>query len=186
MLVPTDVAVGLLERAVAHTRGCLALVDDPLLDRPTPCTAWDLRALLTHMDDSLAAIAEAAAGAVSPRPAVPPGVTLPADLLVDRLRVRACDLLAAWARPPASSAVAGAPVDARVLAGAGALEIAVHGWDVAAACGAVVPLPDGLAADLLPLVPALVADVDRPVRFGPPRTASDDSASSRLLALLGR
>ena len=34
---------------------------------------------------------------------------------------------------------------------AGAVEIAVHGWDISMACGAAEPIPSGLASDLLPI-----------------------------------
>ncbi|MGA8209933.1 MAG: hypothetical protein WB798_07235, partial [Nocardioidaceae bacterium] len=94
---PVDGAA-LLERAVGYTRGALLLAGGSRLDAGTPCAAWDLRALLLHLHDSLAALTDAAdLGYVDPVP-VPdwPG---PEDAapLVDRLRSRACALLAAWA-----------------------------------------------------------------------------------------
>ncbi len=175
----------LLERAVGYTRGCLSLVAGTAPDAPTPCAGWDLRALLTHMDDSLAALTDAAEiGYVDlvPGPAGDPA------LLVERLRARACALLAAWSRPgPGDVAVADRVLPAGLLAAAGALEVAVHGSDVARACGADRPLPARLARDLLDPLPLLVTDADRPHRFAervdvPPGAA----AGTRLLAALGR
>jgi len=67
------------------------------------------------------------------------------------------------------------------------VEVAVHGWDVARACGQDRPLPPALAGELHELCILLVDDGDRPHRFGPevelPSTAN---AGDRLLALLGR
>ena len=53
-------AAELLERAVVYSRGALASVRPEHLGRPTPCPGWSLGRLLRHMDDSLAAMAEAA------------------------------------------------------------------------------------------------------------------------------
>jgi uncharacterized protein (TIGR03086 family) len=204
----------LLERAVGYTRGSLQLVAQADPRAPTPCADWDLLALLGHMDDSLAAFTQAAAigyvDLVPVRPLTSRGVGSgpersfrgePADdsgsdeahelaaLLVQRLKGRACALLAAWAHHPGDG-----PVSVRdralrsdLLAAAGALEIAVHGWDVARSCGVERPLPEALALRLLEVVPLLVDDVDRPTRFGwrvdVPLHAP---ASTRLLAALGR
>lgn len=193
MPTPTDLrAVGLLERAIGYTRSCLTLVSDPLLDHPTPCAQWDLRTLLEHMDDALTAFAEAGSvGRVGAGPAPAPGPDLTARLLTDRLRSHACAVLGAWSADarPATVQVGGPgrPVlDPGVLASVGALEIAVHGWDVARACGADRPLPDALASDLLRVAPVVVGAADRPARFGPEREAVGGGASDRLLALLGR
>jgi uncharacterized protein (TIGR03086 family) len=207
--------VELLERAIAYTRGCLALVTDARLPAATPCEAWDLRALLMHMEDSLTSLHEAGTvRRVTTHPA--PGTTTATritarrtgDELVDALRSRACQLLADWSgvwsgvwsadwADPASTSAAspgagdvvvdGRPLTSSVLTSAGALEIAVHGWDVSVACGADRPLPDALARDLLHLAPVLVSDADRPSRFAHPLpSSSDDPASDRLLAFLGR
>lgn len=184
--------VELLDRAIAYARGSLALVTDDLMSAPTPCAGWDLRALLTHMDDSLVSLHEA--GSVRRvRVDVPPAA--PDDIVVS-LRTRACQLLAEWTADWATGAVGGEsrdvlvdgrPVTSPVLTSAGALEVVVHGWDVAVSCGVPRPIPDDLAAALLRLSPVLVTDADRPARFGPELTAPPGASSGeRLLAFLGR
>ena len=185
--------VELLERAIGYTRGSLALVTADLMTAPTPCEGWDLRELLSHMDDSLTSLHEAgSARRVGTRvPATPPGD------LVTALRHRACQLLAEWSADWARThgggggsrdvVVDGRPLTTPVLTSAGALEVTVHGWDVATACGVHRPIPDGLARDLLRIAPVLVTGADRPDRFGPVVTTPPEaSAGERLLAFLGR
>jgi uncharacterized protein (TIGR03086 family) len=182
---------GLLERAVGYTRTSLQLVPRADLHAPTPCAQWDLLALLQHMNDSLAAFTDAAAiGYVDlvPVPAEDTGPEVARGIL-ERLRGRACALLAAWSRhPPAADvAVADRMLRSDLLAAAGALEIAVHGWDVARACGADRPLPTGLALELLRAVPLVVSDLDRPHRFAERLVVPDYAdPGTRLLAALGR
>ena len=179
-------ASALLERAVGYTRTSLMLVTDERMGAATPCAGWDLAALLRHMDDSLAAFSEAAdLGYVAPEPTAP---TDPAAV-VDSLKARACALLAAWsAEPaPAQTSVAGHSMPLPLLAGAGALEITVHGWDVAAACGSSRPIPDALAGLLLEVSDLVVGQPDRSTRFADPVAVPlGADASTRLLALLGR
>jgi uncharacterized protein (TIGR03086 family) len=177
----------LLERAVGYTRTSLQLVAHADLTAPTPCSRWDLLALLRHMNDALAAFTEAAA--VGYVDLVPVRGTEPGAELVERLKGRACALLAAWAHHPEPRPVAVADRELRsdLLAAAGALEIAVHGWDVARACGVDRPLPPALARELLDVVPLLVRDADRPHRFAEPVDVPPHaSPGTRLLAALGR
>ncbi|GAA4209381.1 TIGR03086 family metal-binding protein [Actinocatenispora rupis] len=175
----------LLERSIGYTLGSLHLVTDDSLDAPTPCPAWSLRQLLEHMYDSLGSLAEAVeAGRVALTPSYDAG----ADP-VAAVRSRACRLLGVWAATgvPDRTSVAGQPLATRIVAATGALEIAVHGWDVAEACGADRAIPDELAAELLRFAPLLVTDEDRPYRFGPPaRVAPSAAPGRRLLAFLGR
>jgi len=142
------------------------------------------------MNDSLATFTEAAEiGYVDPVPVRDTGPgSDPSRVLVERLRGHACALLAAWAHPRTGSVrVADRVLRSDLLASAGSLEIAVHGWDVAQACGVNRPLPPALAADLGELVPALVSDDDRPGRFAKPIDVPVHAPSStRLLAALGR
>jgi uncharacterized protein (TIGR03086 family) len=176
--------VAVLERSVSYALGSLALVTPPLLIRPTPCVRWDLRDLLHHLNDSMAALQEAAScGEVALTP--PPD----ADAVIEETRDRAVQLLGAWTNGPCAPTVrvADAPLTAPLIAGAGAIEMTVHGWDVAQACGSPRPIPDDLADELLDLAVLLIRPSDRPGRFGRPWPVREDAApATRLLAFLGR
>jgi len=182
-------AVELLERAVGYTRASLVLVTEADLGRPTPCRGWVLHDLLTHMDDSLEAMAEAArATSLSLVPAHPPGDG--SDLL-DSICHRARGLLAHWHAAPGPSAAAVGLGDLwlsrELLGSVGALEIALHGWDVAEAIGRPRSIPPGLAMDLWPVARDHITEGDRPFRFGPPVEVSDwATPTARLLAHAGR
>jgi uncharacterized protein (TIGR03086 family) len=238
---PQTSGVALLERAVGYTLGSLQLVTPEALSQPTPCRGWDLRALLRHMDDSLAALQEAvdlahvalhppsgsrsrtapsrlfgldgpgiAARAVAGGLAGPEvdaqwlalaldgsgsseslDGSVPGDAmeLVVRLRDRACHLLGSWVsgdrREPIS--IGGRTLPVSVLTSTGAVEIAIHGWDVGRACGQHRPIPPRLAQELLVLASLLVSRADRPARFAPPVPLPPQATpSDHLLAFLGR
>jgi len=189
--VPNVDGPELLERAIGYTRGCLRLLPGARMDARTPCAQWDLLTLLRHMDDSLAAFTEAAEiGYVDLVPVrTDAASTTTAQVIADRLRGRACAVLAAWTHHPATGdvLVSDRALRSDLLAAAGALEIAVHGWDVAQACGVDRPVPAALALDLLDVLPLLVSDDDRPRRFAE-RVAVPPNArpGTRLLAAVGR
>jgi uncharacterized protein (TIGR03086 family) len=178
--------ISLLERAINFTLGSLHLVTEDDLPRPTPCHAWDVRALLWHMEDSVLALHEAAdLGHVDIDENSPDPVEDP----VAALRDRACRLVGAWARGtgPGVVSIAGTPLTAGILTGTGAIEVAVHGWDLAMACGRPRAIPGNLAEEMLPLSPLFVTEADRPGRVAPqvPPPPSAGPAA-RLLAFLGR
>ncbi|HET7689295.1 MAG TPA: hypothetical protein VFK41_02885 [Nocardioidaceae bacterium] len=203
-------SLGLLERAVGYARVTLGDVTPAMLHHPTPCHRWDLAALLDHMVDSLTALTEAAdLGSVALR--VPLGEPAPVDT-VQRLRVQACSLLGAWsaearhtgdtagdmagdmAGDTAGDTAGGLPgvmvgdrhLASSLLACAGALEVAVHGWDVGQATGARRPLPTMLALELLPWVGIFVTERDRPSRFAAALDVPLSGPSTQLLARVGR
>src|SRR5260370_25251088 len=53
---------GLLESAIGYALGTVQAVTPDLLSRPTPCRGWDLRMLLRHACESLAALGEGVQG----------------------------------------------------------------------------------------------------------------------------
>jgi uncharacterized protein (TIGR03086 family) len=179
--------VNLLERSMSYAFGSLVLATDDVLSRPTPCPAWDVRALLVHMGDGIAAIADAAeTGQVS---LSPDEVDRSAASLVASVRRRGRRLLGAWASAadPAVVSVAGRELPNIIVAAAGAIEIAAHGWDLARGCGADRPVPAALAAELLELAPVIVTAADRPARFAPVVVvAATAPVSDRLIGFLGR
>lgn len=188
MTAQLDAAVELLDRSLAYTRVMLADVLPDQLERPTPCLGWTLSALLAHMEDALDAFIEAAAGRVQVDP-VPP-----TDTRVEALREKACTLLGAWTagRPAdgrrlAPVAVGELSLDAHLLVATAALEITLHGWDVGQSTGRRTPIPDHLAAGLLPVAREVIDASDRGGRFAGPRPAAPDAPSAeRLLAWAGR
>ncbi|SRR6266542_1246238 len=183
--------VALLERAIGYTLGSLHLVTPDAMSRPTPCQGWDLWALLEHMDDSLVALQEAVDEArVGLNRADDGGDACHLDPdPVARLRDRACRLLGSWASAEGCRVISigGSQLPATILTSAGALEVAVHGWDVARGCGRPRPIPPALAEELFVIAPLLVTEADRPSRFAPPvDVPSSAGPSEQLLAWLGR
>lgn len=175
-----------LERAVTYLLGGVPPVIPELMDGPTPCVGWDLRMLLSHICESLEALTEAlGCGAVGlrPAPAVAPGTEIVS------VRARCGWLLAACAVASAGErvAIAGHGVTGNVVLCAGAVEIAVHGWDVRAARGRPHPVPASLAEALLPAVALLVTEDTRGGLFGDPVPVPVSTpAGDRLVAFLGR
>lgn len=194
-------AVALLERSISYTLGSLALVTDDAMSHPTPCRGWDLRALLVHVLDSVMALGEASQfGVVARHPrgvkdlgnagdlAVSDDLVAPGEL-VSAVRGGAGQLLGAWinAEDHDTISVGGCPITGEMVAATGALELVVHGWNIAVACGQHRPIPASLARRLLLIAPLLVTDADRPVRFAAPVAVPPVAGpAQRLLAFLGR
>jgi uncharacterized protein (TIGR03086 family) len=177
----------LLESAVSYALAGAAMATPQLLSGPTPCLGWDLETLLDHLADSIGVFHEAiATGCVGASPA--PGHPGPDP--VARLRSQAVGLVAACAASgPADRRVAieDRELTASMVAVAGAIEIAVHGWDIWAACGASRPVPPGLAAVLLPIAPLLITPGTRPGLFADPvRLPGPAGLGDHLVAFLGR
>lgn len=179
--------VMLLERAMSYTLGSLLLATDTVLARPTPCSQWDVHRLLIHMGDSLAVLCDAAdVRWTDPDPEAHGSV---AAGLVATIRARSCPLLGAWAgaQRPSLVSVGGRPLPSTIIAGAGAIEVAVHGWDLAVGCGRQRPMPPSLAEELLDLAMLMVTEADRPGRFASPVPVPRAATSTdRLVAYLGR
>jgi uncharacterized protein (TIGR03086 family) len=180
--------VALLERAIGYALGGLELVTPETLRRATPCAAWDVRELLVHMADSLDVLCNAVdIGTVVD---VPPGSEAKtAAELVSAIRDRSSRLLGAWVggSEPDLVSVYGRSISTTIVASTGAIEIAVHGWDLAKGCGHDRDIPSSLAEELGQLAPLVVSHRDRPHRFGHPVPVSPDaSPGDRLVAFLGR
>ena len=181
----------LLRQAICYALPSADLVTPALLPRPTPCAAWNLGMLLSHLSESLDALAEGLGqGEVLLAPATlePPGPLEPGAEPAG-MRARCGRLLSAIAAAPAGRRVviAGHDMTESVLTYTGAIEISVHGWDVAAACGRPRPIPDDLARPLLAVAPALVGGGAREGLFAEPLPAAPQARpGERLLSFLGR
>ena len=182
---PASVAV--LDSAVVWTHSCLQLARTSDLSLPTPCAAWNLGQLLAHMEDSLAALGEAAELGRVRLSEAPTGAD--PGRIIDRIVQRACATRAAWLQRLTSAPVSigDLALGRDTTAMVGALEIAVHGWDVAQAVGSGRQIPEDLAVRLYDVAQVVVTSDERGARFAEPIPVPDDaSVSTRLLAHLGR
>jgi uncharacterized protein (TIGR03086 family) len=182
-------AITLLEQAISYAGRSVIDVTPALLPRPTPCRGWNLEMLLRHASESLAALHDATVtGHVALTSAIPDRD--PAADPARTFRDRAVRLLAARAntdRRRQAIDIGDLPLPAVAMECAGAIEIAVHGWDVSQACGQNRPIPDALAASLLAIAPLLIPETGRYPQFSPPVTATAQAGpGDRLVAYLGR
>jgi uncharacterized protein (TIGR03086 family) len=180
--------VGLLERAIAYALGGDDVAISRSLSSATPCSNWDLGMLLHHTNDSLTALHEGIeTGCVGDgRPDEPD----PAADPVAGFRDRARRLLGAWTAAGEHDRmliVAELPLAASTAALIGAIEIAVHAWDISWACGRPRPIPPALALDLLKISRRVVDSDARDLQFAAEVPVSPMAApSDRLVAFLGR
>jgi uncharacterized protein (TIGR03086 family) len=181
-------AITLLASAISYALAAVVQVAPEEMTLPTPCTDWDLEALLAHLAASMADLESALrTGHLDPEPddAATPD---PDDDPVELLRDRAANLLfACYAHhgPDRFVLVGGLPLPAGIVTCTGAVEIAVHGWDVRSATGRGGPIPPALATRMLRLSPLLVTG--REGLFGTPvQVPAQASPGDQLIAYLGR
>jgi uncharacterized protein (TIGR03086 family) len=184
--VPLPLASRLLRQAIQYALASADLVTPALLAVPTPCAGWTLGLLLSHLSESLDALCEGLTqGEVR---LAPPACAAPGPEPAS-MRAGCARLLAAISAvsPGRLVAIAGHDMADGMLASAGAIEVAVHGWDISAACGRPRPIPPDLAAPLLCAVPVLVPAGARSGLFAAPLPPpAGGTEADCLLAYLGR
>jgi uncharacterized protein (TIGR03086 family) len=192
MTEPEELSAGggtrLLKGAISYALDTVRDVTPQTLSRPTPCSQWNLRMLLRHVNESLGALQEAVDwGSVDPCAYTPCGQA--PDDLVCEFRGRAARLLRDWnaaAEQGRVIAIGDLPLMASTVAGVGAVEIAVHGWDISRACGERRPIPPTLAMAMLHFTSLVVGECRRPMFAAPVTVSPTASPSDRLIAFLGR
>jgi uncharacterized protein (TIGR03086 family) len=182
-------AITLLASAIGYALAACVQVAPGELMRPTPCADWDLKALLAHLAASMADLESALrTGHLDLEPGDPATPDPDCDDPVELLRDQAANLLfACYAHhdPNRFVLVGGLPLPAGIVTCTGAVEIAVHGWDVRAARGRGGPIPPALAIRMLRLSPLLVTG--REGLFGTPvQVPAQASPGDQLVAYLGR
>jgi uncharacterized protein (TIGR03086 family) len=145
--------------------------------------------LLRHASESLAALYDGTVtGHVGLIPAAPDCDPAADPALM--FRHRAARLLATQAAADGRHQVLDVgdlPLPAIAMECAGAIEIAVHGWDISQACGQRRPIPEALAVSLLAIAPLLIPETGRHPLFSPPvRATAQAGPGDRLVAFLGR
>jgi uncharacterized protein (TIGR03086 family) len=186
-------ATGLLAGAISYMLGVCAPIGPGEMALSTPCADWDLARLLGHLCESMADLETALRTGCLDLDGLP-GRTEGAP--VEALRDRAAELLYAgycYGGPERFVAVGGLPIPAGLVACTGAVEIAVHGWDVAAARAGAdrargvqeTPIPAELATRMLRLGPLLIAGREGLFAL-PVAVSAQASPGDQLVGYLGR
>ena len=139
------------QRAMAQTEAIVAAVPPGQLALPTPCTEYDVRALLSHMVGGLTRIAVVGEGGDG-LAVVPRADGVPEDGWLAAYRAATARTRAAWADDARLDAMVEVPwgkVPGRQALGGYVQEILTHGWDLARATGQPTELDPELATWVL-------------------------------------
>jgi uncharacterized protein (TIGR03086 family) len=155
------------------------------LDDPTPCPEYDVRALLGHLMD-VAAMSRQAAMKAEDGPPPPFTGDDPAEEFGRRIDRAVHD----WRRPEAfeGTTAMGAPdLPAEMAAQMTAVDLVVHGWDLARATGQELGCEPDVAAEVLAFMEKM-GDMGREYgAFGPAVPVPPDAPTlDRALGLSGR
>jgi len=164
------------------------------LGLPTPCSAWDVRALLTHLvggNIRYAALTRGEPIQRGPAQGGGPAANLLGDDPAGAYRRSVAELRAAWDDPALLDRTFDLPIG--TLPGRAALtlhlvETVTHGWDLAKATGQQPTFDPEVVGAALQFVQA-GAPGERPpgAAFAPPVPVADDlPAIDQLAAFLGR
>jgi uncharacterized protein (TIGR03086 family) len=149
------------------------------LEHPTPCTNWDVRALLDHMIDSQRYFAATARGeeASPPSPSPPPLIGDDPVAVYEETRQ---ETARAYRQP-------GALERTGPSLGIAFVDQLVHGWDLARATGQDSTMPADLAGAALTMIDGRLTDAQRGSAFSSAVDVADDaSAQDKLVAYTGR
>lgn len=180
-----------LDAAFGSTLTVLRQVERSDLGRPTPCAAWDVRALVDHFIGTArwwAATVSGDDGLAGPDEDYAAGDFVAAYEESIRIALGAFGVDGALER---HVKVPFGEFPGTALRAFAATEQFTHGWDLARALGRDTDLLSELAAVLLGVAEASIGESLRgagpDALFGPAREAPDDaSAADRLAAYLGR
>ncbi|WP_406731003.1 TIGR03086 family metal-binding protein [Streptomyces sp. NBC_01794] len=181
----------LYERAADQFASVLKTVTPERLDGPTPCTEFDVRALLSHVVGGVHRIALIGEGG--------DGLSVPArvDGVADDGWVTAYEeahrrFTAAWADDTKLTREVTVPwgtVPGAAAVGGYVMETLTHTWDLSWSLGHPLPLDPALAEVILPIAHEVLPPESRAegAPFGPVREAPEGAdAYDRLAAWLGR
>ncbi|GGN57334.1 hypothetical protein GCM10011579_019460 [Streptomyces albiflavescens] len=183
--------ITLLTRAHAYLSEVVAAVPEEAWGFPAPCSHWTVRQVLNHARLDQQAYGAAITGVG--RPGSDP--FQPADLLdadaqavLDKVLRDVADAYAPLPADAEEVATPLGPLPLRIAAAAGAMDAAVHAWDIAVATGQDVPLDEELAEGIWVAAERLVDHLRNSFGvFAPAREVTEDySRADSLLAFLGR
>lgn len=176
-------------RALASTGEIVADMGEPDWSAPTPCDAWDLRALVNHVIAGNWWAAELGGGCTI----ADVGTRLDGDVIHDHAHesyeasaAAASMVFEAPGAMTAPCAVSYGPVPGSVYCGHRIVDVVIHGWDIAAATGQPTVIDPVLVAGCLEIARPQLRQLVASAMFGSYRDASGEDPERELLAMLGR
>lgn len=176
-----------LVRALDQLEGVIASVSPDQLTRPTPCTEWDVRALLSHLVLVVRRIAVLGAGhsALEIRPETIPDAQVREAFHAGR---EAADRN--WSDDAAMSRVVEVPwgrMPGRMVLGGYLPEVTTHTWDLHTAVDSSLPLDPALAEVALRVAHRAIPAARDGFPFGPVvEVPADADPYARLAGWTGR
>ncbi len=170
----------LLERSYEMILEPVRLLDDVLFDRPTPCAEWTIGDLFDHMVGAIDMFASASGAA--------PRDEQVAGSPSGRFDAAAARSLAAWRSSSDPGAMMSLPFGdfpAELVIAMNQLDSLVHGWDLAAALGVPLTIPDDLAHAAMQTARVRVP-LGRGRVFGAEVATTSTEPGEVLLAFTGR
>ncbi len=181
-----------LARAQRELSRRARLVDASQLGRPTPCTEWDVRALLVHVVEGSGMARRLLDGAAAQDARAAFGREHGADLAAE-LDAAFAEELAAFERSGAMEMTVHHPavgdIPGAVLCNFRTGDYVVHSWDLARATGQDEGLPEDLVTATWEMLQPMAPVIGRTGVFGtgPSGDVPDDAPRQRrLLDLTGR
>ena len=177
--------IAALAQTFDHAHSVIAGVKPDQLTNPTPCSEWDVAALLGHTIGVVDGIGNAVAGNPSTDPAAFVLTDAPAQF-----RAAAASTLAAWTEAglEGETNIGAGPMPRQAAISINLLDTATHSWDLARATGQPEALPSELAGMILGICQGFVTDEIRGFAGFDPAVAvsADADPTIQLVAFLGR
>jgi uncharacterized protein (TIGR03086 family) len=180
-----------LETSRAEFERRLPLIGDADWTHPTPCSEWDVRALVNHVIGGCRRYTLLLHGASAAETNGLRALDHIAGDAPGSFRAAADEMMAAFAEPDALSRTVHHPAGDRpgfVLAGMRVVDFAIHGWDLARAIGVDETLNPDLVEWSWAVLTGMGAELSQGGYFQAPSgdAPAGATAQDRLLHLTGR
>jgi uncharacterized protein (TIGR03086 family) len=179
-------AIERIENATALASEKVHGVKADQLSDPTPCSDFDVRALLNHVIGGLEMLRTAASGG---KAAMPEGDQFGSDpgQTYDERRTKLLDVLKDPAALERNWEMPFGSMPGQMMAGIAFMEHVTHAWDVAKATGQDTTLPEDLVKECMDLVTPMDAMLRMPGVCGPQVAVSEDAPlTDRFVGFMGR
>ena len=171
--------VQLYETAASKARKVVQGVKPEQMKQSTPCSEWDVEALMNHLVSAQTGIAGIVSGSQVAAGATP----------LESLDTAVSAMVAAAKAPGGlEKKVQGrqGEVPAGQMLNTGTMDVSIHTWDLAKATGQDTTLDAGVVEHIFPIVEGIAQRGPSPAFAAPTEAAANVSRQDKMIALSGR